>query len=246
MKTLNKITSVSFVSETQSGGEQLHRIIVPKDAKVVELHEIVGDCGKVETDTVLSAIERSLVTDFTAYYDKLDKLHECEYNEIKKCNVSFSDGSSIIYSGSDVQETGVGDMYCIRQVSQAYLRSFELVDQTAKNAECIGVDMTKSNISVSTPAWLYIEETVNRVLGCEYVKVDPITFNVSFNLLPSEEDKYIAEGIYLLISEIVCLGEERRTPLYVLVSRLPHASAISERLVEALDTLKYDCQVFIP
>lgn len=244
MREFSKVSSLSYVA-----GGRFSTYSIPENTKVVLVSKLIGNSDKKGIDTFLSAIERSLVQDFTEYYNKFDKLHNCTYDEISKCNVAFSNNGSIVYSGSDIQEINMSELYCIRQIDLNNIRSFEVKDQNVQNSECIGIDMTKMNMSISTQSWLYLEEIVNSVLDVHFIRVNPITMQLEFIPIDDNEKKLIFEGIYLLLSEIVCLGECRMTPLYVLISELPVSSGAypyKERLIEVLRQIRYDCQIFIP
>lgn len=244
MKEFSKISSLSYVADGQ-----FNTYSIPVNQKVVSVSELTGKRDKKDIDTFLYAIERSLVQDFTEYYNKFDALHDCSYAEISKCNVAFSNNGGIVYSGSDIQTTDVSELYCIRQIDLGNLRSFEIKDQNAKNSECIGIDMSKMNMTISAQSWLYLEKIVNEVLGTRFMTVNPTNMKLEFALVEDEETRKTYEGIYLLLSEIVCLGECRMTPLYVLISELPKLNGLSNfkgSLLETLKQIRYDCQIFIP
>lgn len=244
MREFSKVLSLSYVA-----CNRFNTFSIPENNKVVSVSKLIKSSDKKDVDTFLSAIERSLVQDFTEYYNKFDNLHNCTYDEISKCNIAFSNNGSIVYSGSDIQEVNVNDLYCIRQIDLDNIRSFEVKDLNAKNSECIGVDMSKMSMTISTQSWLYLEKIVNSVLGVNFVKVNPVSLQLEFAPIDDSETKRISEGIYLLLSEIVCLGECRMTPLYVLVSELPPSSSTyqyRERLIDVLRQMRYDCQIFIP
>lgn len=241
MKSCRKIVSVSYVTPSGVG---FHSHAIP-NSKVIKVSDLLGSSDVVDINTFLSAVERSLVQDFTSYYDKFDAESGISYDKITKSNVTFEDNTSIVYSGSEVQSTCNSNLFCIRQLGLGSIRSFEVGLQDAEFSDLVGRNMTEMSIAMELQSWVYLERLIKSSLGWSFVEIQPQTMKLKFNFVEDEDRNRLAKAVYLLLSEIVCYGCSG-LPLTVLISEMPSDRIIYDELLKVLENLKYDCQVFIP
>lgn len=241
MKSCRKIVSVSYVTPDGVG---FHSYAIP-ESKVVSVSGLLHSNDSVEINTFLSAVERSLVQDFTGYYDKFDSEDGIVYNKISKSNVTFDDDTSIVYSGSEVQSTCEDNLFCIRQLSLGNIRSFEMGMQDSQFSDLVGKNMTEMSLVMEVQSWIYLERLVKTVLGWSFMEVSPQDMSLKFNYVDDEAKNSLAKSVYLLLSEIVCFGCTGM-PLTVLISEMPSDVCVFEELYKVLTSMKYDYQVFIP
>lgn len=232
------------MSYVESSGVGFHSHAIP-NSKVIKVSSLIGSSDAMEVNTFLSAVERSLVQDFTSYYDKFDAENGLHYNKIEKSNITFDDNTSIVYSGTDVQSTCTGNLFCIRQLGLGSIRSFEVGLQDAQFSNLVGRNMTEMSMAMELQSWVYLERLIKSVLGWSFVEVQPQEMNLKFNYVQDEDKNKLAKAVYLLLSEIVCYGCSG-LPLTVIISEMPSDFTVYHELLEVLNSLKYDCQVFIP
>lgn len=234
------INSLSYVCSSPTSGEQFESVTFPYD-RVVSLSSLI----KGDLNTAFSAIERSLVQDFTEYYDKFDGELGIRYNKILRSKMYFNNGVEIVCSGTEIQNSGQDNVFCIRQLNLENIRSFEVGLQGSDFSDLVGKNMTEMSVALAPQTWIYLERIVNKVLGWDFVKVGTTELSLTFNLLGDEEKDRIAKGVYLLLSEIICFCSSGNFPI-VLVSELPSDRLICQELLSLLNSMKYDYQVFIP
>ena len=239
MKSCRKIVSVSYVAD-----DGFTSVAIPSE-QVISVSSLLHTEDKTKITTFLSVVERSLVQDFTEYYDKFDFESGISYAKISKSNVTFDDDSSVVYSGSEVQNTCRDNFFCVRQLGLGSIRSFEVGLQDAKFSGLVGKDMTDVSMVMEPHSWVYLEKIVNMALDWNFVTVRTTDMTLTFNYSGDEVKDEMAKAIYLLLSEIVCFctaGE----PVTVLISELPKSVDLHSRLISTLAYLKSNCQIFIP
>lgn len=238
------ISSVNFVCNGR-----FVSVSIPEDSgNFVEVHKALGlasvGADKVLCNTLISAIEHSLASDFTEFYDKFDATLGVNIYPLEKCQVNFTTLTQKTYNKGEFSNDVYTDQCCIRQVNLSHIRSFMTGKDVSYENSSIGRDMTEISMGITDKGWAYLQSTVNKVLGWDFVSVDLTMRKLTFNS-DLTKDLVTAQGVYLLLSEIVCLGEARVNPLFVLISELPANMEVQERFIQALKTIRYSCQVFI-
>lgn len=239
-----RICSVNLVTE----GRFVNVTVPENSGTVVELHKLLNlptvDTDRVLCNTLMSAIEHSLASDFTEFYDKFDATLGVVSGTLEKCQVSFSTLTQKTYNKGEFSSDVYTKQCCIRQVNLSQVRSFITGKDVDYSNTGIGRDMTEMSMNISDKGWIYLQSAVSNVLGYDFVSVDLNLRHLGFNYKEGKSRR-TAEGVYLLLSEIVSLGEARVNPLFVLVSELPQESDVQERLLQALQSIRYSCQVFV-
>lgn len=236
-----RIESFSYCIGSTNSEKKFESVTVSEDSKVHSISEYT----KCNHNTIFSIIERSLVQDFTEYYDRFDNELGIEYDRILKSKIYLSNNSEVVFTGTELQSSNEDNLFCIRQLDLDNIRSFEVGLQEKDFSDLVGKNMTEMSVALEMSTWVYLEKLVNRVLGWDFVKVDTIGLRLDFIFSEDEEKDRIAKGVYLLLSEIVCFCSRGKFTI-VLISELPSDSMIREELLTVLNNIKYDYQVFIP
>lgn len=184
---------ISFVSDGQ------FKLLEVSKSKLVQL---VGDNKAM--DTAISVVERSIVSDFSAFYDSFDNIEGVIYSsEIEQANLEFDYGSLSYINSKVVKRFSTKrDFHCIRYVGGDKIRSSTSPLSSDTPPDNFGVSLLEYSNALSSASWTRLRKLYNDIVGFNSMQVSHKNKTISFDFKDNTEWTTDAlELMYILLSE---------------------------------------------